>query len=322
MIDYRAFRNGDPPALWRLWQGHPPRGVYRPVITPFLFDHCVLSKSYFDRAGLIVAIDGNTPIGFAHAGFGPNADGSALDTQVGTTSCVCLEPHAERTEIARQLLARTEAYLHGRGARQLHFGPLHPVDPFYVGLMDVSGSPGVLASDGDTLALLAEQGYRELDRHLILRRTLNDFRAPMDRQQAQLKRNFTVEFIQDPPAKTWWEAATLGQLERTLFTVQKRGGVATIASASFWDAPHFGPPTLQATGLLSLNIPADAARDGLGVMLLGEALKTLQTQGSTVVETQIRREDSRSAELLFRLGFQEIDQAIVLAKELSAADVV
>ena len=322
MIVYRAYRNGDPPALWRLWQEQPRRGTYRPITTPFWFDHCVLSKSYFDHAGLIVALDGDTPIGFAHAGFGPNTDGSALDPRVGTTSVVCVAPHPRKAEISRQLLTMTEAYLRVRGARQLGFGPLRPVDPFYLGLLDVSCSPGVLASDGETLARLAECGYREIDRHLILRRTLHDFRAPMDRQQAQLKRNYNVEFTQDPPAENWWEACTLGQLERTLFTVHKRGGAATIASASFWDAPDFGPPTLQPTGLLNITLTDDAAREGLGVLLLGEALKTFHTQGSTVVETQISRQDSRSAELLLRLGFQEIDQAVVLAKDASAADAV
>ena len=79
MIRYRTFRNDDPPALTAIWNAAGlGRGAATPI-SPGLFDRDILAKPYFDPAGLIVAEDNETPIGFAHAGFGPNEDETEID---------------------------------------------------------------------------------------------------------------------------------------------------------------------------------------------------------------------------------------------------
>lgn len=74
MIHFRSFRNTDPPALCEIWRSQPPRRGLVSSLSPMLLDRYVLSKPYFDREGLIVAEDDDRPIGFAHAGFGPEID--------------------------------------------------------------------------------------------------------------------------------------------------------------------------------------------------------------------------------------------------------
>ena len=78
MIRYRPFLNHDPPAIAEIWRSQPPqRGLVQPM-SPQLFEHLVLSKSYFDRFGLMLAVEGDHPIGFVHAGFGPSSKLSAI----------------------------------------------------------------------------------------------------------------------------------------------------------------------------------------------------------------------------------------------------
>ena len=69
MIEYRPFRNSDPPQLVRLWH---ESGLGRGAARGFSYDaldRLLLGQHYFDRAGLIVACDGTQIVGFVHAGF-------------------------------------------------------------------------------------------------------------------------------------------------------------------------------------------------------------------------------------------------------------
>src|SRR3954470_2822196 len=81
---YRPFRNADPPALVVLWnESLSHRGaVELRSHTPL--ESAVFNKPSFDPQGFIVAEDESGRIaGFAHAGFGPNDDETALNPAVG-----------------------------------------------------------------------------------------------------------------------------------------------------------------------------------------------------------------------------------------------
>ena len=61
-----------------------------------LVEAAVFSKPYFDRQGVIVAVDEGRVVGFAHAGFGPTADRSAIDmvmAQWYNQGCCAKDPH-------------------------------------------------------------------------------------------------------------------------------------------------------------------------------------------------------------------------------------
>ena len=102
----RPFLNSDPPLLAAIWRSQPPqRGLLQPVTAPLL-EYGVYSKMHFDRQGLIVALDGDVPVGFVHAGFGPSDDGLSLDTSLGTTLVLMVDPAHRETELADQLARR------------------------------------------------------------------------------------------------------------------------------------------------------------------------------------------------------------------------
>ena len=115
MLRFRPFRNTDPPQLAEIWRSQPPqRGILQPVSAPLL-EHAVFSKMYFDRCGLIVATRDGLPIGFVHAGFGPNESGEALDTTLGTTHMLMLRAGHENASLADDLLSASEEYLKNQG---------------------------------------------------------------------------------------------------------------------------------------------------------------------------------------------------------------
>ena len=74
LIEYRAFRNTDPPQLAEIWRSQTAqRGLMQPMSIVAL-ERYIFSKPSFDRNGLIVAVDEGKLLAFAHAGFGSTPD--------------------------------------------------------------------------------------------------------------------------------------------------------------------------------------------------------------------------------------------------------
>ena len=89
---YRTFRNADPPAVVALWnEALTHRGaVELRSHTPL--ENAVFNKPYFDPLGFIVAEEDGRLVGFAHGGFGPTDDLSALDPSKGVVAAIAVRP--------------------------------------------------------------------------------------------------------------------------------------------------------------------------------------------------------------------------------------
>jgi ribosomal protein S18 acetylase RimI-like enzyme len=313
VIRYRHFRNCDPPGLAEVWRSQPPiHGRVQPLMPQWLEQH-VFAKTYFDPAGLIVALGDDRVVGFAHAGFGASDDRASLDRETGVVCQLLVAPHAERETIARDLLASAEEYLRERGAKLIYGGGIFPASPFYLGLYGGSELPGVLASDAPMLAALA--GYREIDRVVIFERELASFRVPVDRRVMQVRRNYRLEATFDPPALNWWEACTYGGADRTRFVLRPLRETQVAASATFWDMePLASSWGMHAVGLVELTTLAPLRRQGLAMFLVGEALRQLHAHGVARCQVQAMASNAAALALYRKLGFVEIDQGIVLRK--------
>ncbi len=92
-IEYRPFRNCDPPHLVRLWeQAGLGRGAALNLTNDQSFDFVNFAQHYFDPHGLILAVADDVPIGFVHAGFGCVDDESALSMDRGVICAVAVDP--------------------------------------------------------------------------------------------------------------------------------------------------------------------------------------------------------------------------------------
>jgi GNAT superfamily N-acetyltransferase len=314
LIQYRAFRNPDAPQLAEIWRSQAAqRGLMQPM-SPAVLERFVFSKPTFDRNGLIVAVEGDKVLGFAHAGFGPSEDQSTLCFEHGVTCLVMLRPDAEAS-IAGELLARSEAFLHDRGAKTLYGGGSYPLSPFYYGLYGGSEFSGVLQSDLRMQAIFQEHGYHEAKRSMVLHRDLAGFRPAVDRAQLQIRRHTTVEMFVDPPTTTWWEACIFEPFDRTRCILVERDGGPPRAAVNFWSMETMvGAWGVHAVGVADLEVGAGRRRQGLATYLMGEALRHLHTQGVALAEVHVAQENTAAQALFRNLGFDQVDASVLYRK--------
>lgn len=325
MMDYRCFRNDDPPRLAEIWRtADLGPGAMQPMTVAHL-EAGVFSKPYFDREGLILALDGEQAVGFAHAAFAPSADRGSIDTTTGTTLLAVVVPHDREEEIAAGLIARCEDYLRRRGARTILGGGSAEMTGFYLGLYGGADIPGILDSSTCMQQAFRAAGYEVADRIAILRRPLSGFRPPVNRLQLAIRRATTLRVIDEPSRRTWWEAATTTgiALRRYELRANQEGpdGVSPLlGSATLWDmqplAAAWGVP---AAGLMNVAIEGPRRRQGLASYLVAEAMHDLAAEGVTLMETQVSEANAPALKLFGKLGFQIADHGTVFRKASGTA---
>lgn len=316
MIEYRDFRNSDTPHVARVWNAQPQRrGLAQPV-SPRLLEELVFSKLYFDRAGIQLACDDGRVVGFAHAGFGPNEAEDNICTEMGAICLLLVEPREDATEIAHGLIRASEKYLQGKGAKLLYAGAVYPLNSFYLGLYGGSELPGVLASDEDLLGYFLQSGYEEIDRCVILHRNLKErLKQRFDRRQTLLRRRYTVDFNRTFSQRTWWSACTAPLTDSVRLELLPRKGGPPCGGLTIWNVEPLGRSWGVATaGLHDLQVPPELQRSGLATFLNFEAIKYLQTSGMGLVEAQTMRQNTAAIGLYEKLGFEQVDQGVVLRK--------
>lgn len=291
-------------------------------MSPAILEQHVLSKPYFDRQGLILAVDGSVPLGFVHVGFGANQQQDEVNESIAVVSMLMVSKSTvpeemDRRSIAATLLEQAEAYAQSRNSRVLLGGGAFPNNPFYLGLYGGSRLPGILAEDEFSCRVFKDAGYQVDAENGIWQRELAGFRTVTNRQQMQIRRSYNVQAGFDPNPKTWWEACTLGHAERTRFELYHRGSDAHCGEVTFWDmqplATHWG---VSAAGMFDIWIQPELRRQGLATFLIGEALRQLKENGATVAEVQTRMDNSSSIALFEKLGFEKIDRGILFFKNL------
>ena len=316
MIRYRTFRNSDPPALAEIWRSQPEGHGRIGRMSAALFEQLVLSKPYFDNAGLIVAVDDDDrPVGFAHAAFGPHEGGQRLSTQCGITCLVMVLPEYRGQGIGAELLARSEDYLRGRGADVIYGGGIAPLNGFYLGLYGGSELPGILDTDAGGQRLFQSHGYREIDRVHVLEKKLAGFRPPIDRNQMQVRRRSTITALPDPPAANWWEACAWCGLEATRYELALRDVGCVAARATSWTLEPLSTSWgLRAAGVIGLEVDEAYRRQGIATYLMGDILRQLASQGTTLVQVQTMQWNKPALKLYEKLGFELVDQGAVYRK--------
>jgi ribosomal protein S18 acetylase RimI-like enzyme len=310
LIQFRPFRNSDPPLLTDIWRSQPnQRGLAQPM-SAAMFEELVLTKSVFDREGLVLAVEDGRAEGFVHATFGPSDDLSRPSTENGVISMLMLRAPEHHPSLASELLARGEDYLRRRGATRISAGGTRGRDPFYLGLYGGSEMTGILNSDTRHQQLYAAHGYEESGGTVILHRDLARFRPLVDRAQMQIRRRSTVQAVADPPSTSWWDACTMGYFERTRYELHARDRASLSGQVSCWMIqPLSASWGVHAAGLVDLEITADERHQGLATFLVGEAFRQLATQGISLVEAQVPVENAAARGLFTKLGFEQIDQA-------------
>ena len=314
MIEYRSFRNADPPELVRLWNAAVEGRAARPIQVDAL-ESAVFSKLYFDPRGLLLAIESGRPVGFAHGGFGCDQAGDRLDRSLGVVSAVLVHPKHRRHGIGRELVRHVEHYLTQSGAQVIYAGGMNPVNPFYLGVYGGSELPGFLHSSPSAKPFVEACGYRRADECLVLTSSLTTMRDFPDPRFVRIRR--TTLFEEDClPKNTWWWASTMGPFDQRRFRVLSREDGHQLAEATAWDMVYLSR-TLGArtAGLVGVEVAEDVRGQGFGKFLVAEVLARLREHYFAAVEVQTMERNQTAIELYRSLGFEEIDRGTIYRKE-------
>jgi len=329
VYQFRPFRNSDPPRLADIWNRQSSQRRLVQPVSAELLERCIFSRPTFERKGFVIATQDDVAVGFVHAGFGATEDLTRLSTDLGVTCMLMVDPAVDvtvdrgagdpRQGLDSALLARGEEYLRRQGATVLYAGAIRPLDPFYLGLYGGSELPGILSSDAQALSLYKAHDYEEIDRVCVLQCDLTRSRAAFDRRQLHLRREMRVTVTYDPPTTSWWEAVTLGDMERTRFELIRSADGAPLASVNFWNMePLSSSWGIRAAGMMELDVVAEERRVGIATCLLGEAFRCLKAEGVTRVEAQTMIQNKPAQALYKSFGFQQVDEGVVLRKRPQA----
>jgi ribosomal protein S18 acetylase RimI-like enzyme len=313
LIRFRSYRNGDSPAIAALWSHHAPARNSVRLLSVHEYDGLVAGKLGFDRHGLVVAVDEDNVIGFAHAGFGPRelmGPSHALDTLMGTVAMLLVHPRDDAQAIAVALLEHTVAYLKGRGAQVVYAGGQHPLNPFFWGVYGGSEFAGILESHELFHAAAALQGFDPVATTVLFEASLSN-PEPRDVRFVPVRRQFRVEIDEDSLMPSWWDALAIGQFHPTLLRLIDRQSGLCRASAWTWEiAPGMAAEDrLSRTAMFNLEVHPEFRRRGLGRMLVVECFRHARDQRGDILCAQTASTNIAALQLYQSLGFQMVEHA-------------
>jgi len=304
LTDFRTFRNRDVPALVSLWKraGWGPAAAVE--VSCDSFDLAVLAQIYFDPAGLIEAWEGGDLVGFTHAGFGSNEDGSGLDRATGVISTLVVDPDRRRQGIGRALVERAESYLKSQGATEIHCGESPGRNPFYLGLYGSADSVGFVDSDAAARPFLTRLGYQPRESYRIYRLELVNGKTPFEPRALKLKKLIRFGILDRPPEASWWWMCRMGRYESLSFTVISAADNQTLAQMTCWVMDlHSLTQRRRLVGLGDLWVVPGARRQGLARVLLCEVFRRLAEDGVSDVEVVVASSNLPGQKLFESLGF-------------------
>lgn len=278
-------------------------------------ERCLFGKLYFDPAGLILAYEGDAPVGFAHCGFGPSDDGADVNPATGVICTLVIRPSFRRRGCGTELLNRAEQYLQSHGATTILAGPGRPNNPFTLGLYGGCDSPGFLLSDPLAGPFFEKRGYTVARKTLVMHRRLDRPLTISDPRFAALRKRYEVVIQPRLILGTWWLENVVGPLEPVEIRVEDRADRSIIGRAMIWEMEGFSWRwNVPAAGLLELLVRDDMRRLGLGRFFLAHVVRYLQEQYFNICECQVHEADSASRSLVESMGFERVDEGRVYSK--------
>jgi ribosomal protein S18 acetylase RimI-like enzyme len=309
VIEYRHYRNSDPPRILTLWnQSGFARGGAT-GISHDLLDQLLFSQPYFDRRGLILACEDDRLVGMVHAGFGCNEHRTDLNPLDGVICQLLVHPERRRQGIGRELMDRAKRYLVEQGSTTIHAGPGPGRDPFYCGLYGGSESAGFLATDEDAAEFLASCGFEAADRFVVYQRPLElEAGEAVDFRSVQWKRQVRIEISAQNNDGDWWWNNRFGRLDYVRFRLLQKENDEVLASLTLIGLDQFIPKwNSRAIGLADIHVAENRRRQGLGRLLITETLRRLKQETISLVESHAIESDVALMGLLTSCGFQRID---------------
>jgi GNAT superfamily N-acetyltransferase len=312
VTEYRQFQNSDPPLILRLWnESQLGRGAALGLRCDE-FDEVVIAQTYFDPAGLILAIRDDQVVGFVHAGFGANQDRSWISTDEGVICAVMVHPSVRNQGIGRELVRRAEQYLRQRGSSRIFAGPAEPRDPFYCGIYGGSQPAGFLQSDPAAAPFFLKMGYVPREEHLVFQRSLGVGTAdPVGARLVNIRRSTKLTVLTQEPKSLWWQTR-YGRLDAMHLALIPRTGGPPLARISVVSLDRYNSSwNSRGIGLLGLYVSEASRQKGYGQALLVEVCRRVRDDMIQMAEAHAPKDDAAATAVLESAGFRAIDSGQV-----------
>ena len=324
MLTVRSFRNEDPPRLLELWEKNQKRPD--PFGPPFplslnQFQTQILGLPMLDSRSLILAFDGDTPIGYIHTTFAPSKDGYGFNTDVGHICFLCVDPnYSDAFGAASSLIQAGEAYLANHGAKTIYAGSPSPSAPFYTGFYGGGEAVGILYSDETCIHAFQSENYQIHQKTCWYHYNIHDSLATLSSEMASCYSIYAIEISEVGKAKNWWEGCVLAYgmwFDALAFPIKENRPVARLrVRIAYPDVEHvsalYGGTWLAS--LVELRIRPDFSDDRMQTLLLSELLRYLVAHNQVVrIEAQAAK-DSPLDTLLQKQGWQTRNTGVVMVK--------
>jgi ribosomal protein S18 acetylase RimI-like enzyme len=308
VIQYRTFRNTDPPYLMELWNAcFTGRGATQ-LRGTILLEYFTFAKPYFDPAGLIIACADGQAVGFALSGFGADAAEKALDKTKGVLCLIGVLPAFRKQGIGSELLARSEAYLRHNGAKEIYAGPIPGLNPFQFGIYGGCASTGFLESDPLARPFLERHKYVRQTTLLVMDRALEAPLSIADGRFPGYRQRFEI-FALPLKSMSWWQECVAGPIELHEYRMQDKTTNAIAARMTMWHMETFAQRWNEhAVGLVDLQVEPELRRQGLAKFFFVQILRHLHEQFFTLLECQVRESNEAAINLFRGFGFKEVDR--------------
>jgi hypothetical protein len=314
----RSFLNTDTPQLSKLWLDHHSAFHSNSTCSVGVWDQCVLSKPFFDRDYLALAVtNDNRALGFIHFGFASNLTGDRASDANTILHGICISQSKDEDNIAAGLLQHAEDTLKLRGATHITALGTTERSAFYLGIGDGDNLMGVVARDARTQRWLAHAGFLPTRPMECWELDLSSFRPPMDRLQIGIRRTCTVGRLLDEDSNQWWLSSVLGHCEQVRFNLVLRSPPKVENEIMFW----YPDSTISEidSSVVRLWLPAvpasEEARERF-IYLMAESLRQLQQERKYAVRTYASAAQQPTITLLLRLGFRSTEHGMVFTKNL------
>ncbi|QDU81022.1 Acetyltransferase YpeA [Polystyrenella longa] len=318
MVEYRTFKNTDPPQMVALWhECHLGRGAAAGFSTDAL-ERLVFAQSYFDRKGLIFAVEDGCLVGALHAGFGPNADRTGLDYSRGLICHLMVSPRKRGTGIGTELLRRGEEYLYGKGAKTIQAGPAPDDAPFYVGLYGGTAPVGFLHSDPVAADFFSTHGYHAGPKYLIYQRDLKNAREPINFRVTTIRRKMALSLSEPLGIPSWWWITRMGRLDTLRFGLVPKVGGPEVANVTIVGLDLYISTWHQrAIGLIDLQLAPGQTDPLYKQVLISMVCQRLREELITNVEIHSNETNTALTQMVLGTGFSLVDTGIVYDKDLN-----
>ncbi|MDO4549627.1 MAG: GNAT family N-acetyltransferase [Planctomycetia bacterium] len=331
-IVFRPFYNSDLTQIVRLWNEENESVSMRQKVDWLMFNRIVLSKPYFMRNFLWVAVDTSENVGFpydgkivgfAHGGFSPNENLDGVDMSCGCVAMLVVEKHQDvefRNEIADVLLWNLEEEFRKHGARTITVGAVYPDAPFYQGMYVGGVSAGIHEMDSFTSALMRRNEYLIHKRYVIYYVDLQKYHFLFSRERKQIRGSYEVHTVRYPLPETWWEASAMSILDYRRYELHSSQGRKRCAKVFVGKMAIRGmDETRKMLGMYYVQVEKEYRHQGLGFYLVSYLLELLQQQAKyQFVKSVVPKDNDFACKLFDKLASVQKEQSMVYQKNLES----